>query len=354
MREVVDVINAPSFLSVGEGLDEIYASMKQWFSSRGIVFDCIIWSRVYLTDPANQLETVKSHALYANVLSRGAFSYVGQPLLNGAKVAVVFAVDLDAKAVKRGTPDKMIVAEGEAEAFYHSVRLTDNEVVGLTARQQTELIFARHQEWLEANDMTLKDNCVRTWLFVRDIDRNYADVMKGRNAVFEKEGLTADTHYIASTGIGGYMAQTQPVVAIDFFSVRDKNLAPHYLNALEYLNHTHEYGVAFERGVKVNVFRTDKVYISGTASIDKFGKCLFVGDVKRQTDRLFLNISQLLADAGRTLSDIVYMIVYLRDVADVKFLNDYIKEHFPEVPRVVVKADVCRPQWLVEVECVAR
>ena len=354
MREVVDVINAPSFVSVSEGLDDIYTSMKQWFSSREIAFDNIIRSRVYLTDPANQLEVVRSHALYADVLSRGAFSYVGQPLLNGAKVAVMFVVDLDSKAVKRGSPDKMIVASGETEAFYHSVRLRDEEAVGLTARQQTEMIFARHIEWLEANGMTLKDNCVRTWLFVRDIDRNYADVMRGRNAVFEKEGLTADTHYIASTGIGGYMAQTQPVVAIAFFSVNDKCLAPRYLNALEYLNHTHEYGVAFERGVKVNAFGNEKVYISGTASIDKFGKCLYVGDVKRQTDRLFLNISQLLADAGRTLNDIAYMVVYLRDVADVKFLNDYVEKHFPTVPCVVVKADVCRPQWLVEVECVAK
>ena len=109
MREVVDVINAPSFVSVSEGLDDIYTSMKQWFSSREIAFDNIIRSRVYLTDPANQLEVVRSHALYTDVLSRGAFSYVGQPLLNGAKVAVMFVVDLDSKAVKRGSPDKMII-----------------------------------------------------------------------------------------------------------------------------------------------------------------------------------------------------------------------------------------------------
>ena len=195
---------------------------------------------------------------------------------------------------------------------------------------------------------------MRTWLYVRDIDRNYADVMKGRNAVFEREGLTADTHYIASTGIGGYMAETQSVVAIDFYSVENADKTPQYLNALEFLNHTHEYGVAFERGVKISVAGSEKIFISGTASIDKHGECLYVGDVAKQIERLFVNISQLLADGGRTLNDLTYMVVYLRDIADTEFVEKYIKSHYSQVPHVVVEACVCRPQWLIEVECVTK
>ncbi len=390
MNECVDIIKVAGGRPFAQSLDDLKALLGEWLGSRGLTTDNLIWSRAYLTDPSNQLGELMGHSLYADMLSRAAFSHVGQSMLDGSKVALVFAVSLDAPVAKQGSPDKMTADYGGTQVMLQSVRLTDAEVEGLSAQQQTELIFSRHIEWLRANGMTLKDHCMRTWLYVRDIDRNYAGVMKGRNAVFAREGLTADTHYIASTGIEGCMAETQPVIAIDFFSVKQNGAthaaattaasahettaatsattaatpattaaatsapAPFFLNALDYLNRTSEYGVAFERGTKVSIAGRDKVFISGTASIDKFGNCLYVGDVVRQTDRLFLNISQLLANAGRTLGDMTYMIVYLRDIADAAFVEGYLKSHFPSVPHLVVKASVCRPKWLIEVECVTK
>ena len=57
--------------------------------------------------------------------------------------------------------------------------------------------------------MTIRDNLVRTWIYVADIDVNYDGVVRARNDVFRRYGLTADTHYIASTGIGGYSQTRQ-------------------------------------------------------------------------------------------------------------------------------------------------
>lgn len=355
MNECVDIIKVAGGRPFSEALDDLKRSLAAWLGSRRAGPDNLIWSRAYLTDPANQLHELKDHSLYGDILAKAAFSHVGQPLLDGSKIALVFAADLDAAVVKKGMPDRMAVEYGDAEVFFQSVRLADAEAEGLSAKEQTELIFNRHIGWLRENSMTLKDNCMRTWLYVRDIDRNYADVMKGRNAVFGREGLTSGTHYIASTGIGGCMAETKSVVAIDFFSVKQRTpQVPQYLNALDYLNHTHEYGVAFERGTEINIGGCDKVFISGTASIDKFGKCLYEGDVARQADRLFLNISQLLAAAGRALDDMTYMVVYLRDIADAAFAEGYLKDRFPSVPHLVVQACVCRPKWLIEVECVTK
>ena len=354
MREHIDIISAPSRISAREAFDRVYEEMSAWLSTRNLGVDCLMWSKVCLSDPANQLALLEEHKLYTELLSAGAFSYVGQPLLNGSKLAVVFGVDLDNGITKEGTPDCMIVKNGKTKRIYQSIRLADAEAEGLTPDMQTELIFQRHIDKLAEMGLTLKDNCMRTWLYVSDIDRNYASVMKGRNSVFAREGLTRDTHYIASTGIEGYLAGVTPVIGIDFFSVESEGLAPLYLEAPEYLNRTHEYGVAFERGVKFVVDGEEKIFISGTASIDKHGACIFVGDVVRQTERLFLNISQLLSHAGRTLEDIAYMVVYLRDIADAYMLEDYLAVHFSGVPYVVVEASVCRPAWLVEVECEVR
>jgi enamine deaminase RidA (YjgF/YER057c/UK114 family) len=47
------------------------------------------------------------------------------------------------------------------------------------------------------------------------------------------------------------------------------------------------------------------------------------------------------------------MIVYLRDIADYSDVKAMYDERFPEHPKVFVWAPVCRPGWLVEMECMA-
>lgn len=82
---------------------------------------------------------------------------------------------------------------------------------------------------------------------------NYAGVVKARNEVFVTQGLTPQTHYIASTGIGGRHADTQVLVQMDTYAVlgiRQEQI--HYLYAPTHLNPTYEYGVSFERGTYVD------------------------------------------------------------------------------------------------------
>ena len=202
--------------------------------------------------------------------------------------------------------------------------------------------------------MTIRDNLVRTWIYVADIDVNYDGVVRARNDVFRRYGLTADTHYIASTGIGGYSQTRHATVAIDFLSLPDvKPGQMKYLQALDHLNPTHEYGVAFERGTRLTLPHRKIYYISGTASIDNQGQVLYPGDVERQTARLLDNIRALLADGEAQMSDIRYFVVYLRDFADRKTVGRYLDSHHPGIPYVLLHAKVCRPQWLVEMECMA-
>jgi enamine deaminase RidA (YjgF/YER057c/UK114 family) len=47
------------------------------------------------------------------------------------------------------------------------------------------------------------------------------------------------------------------------------------------------------------------------------------------------------------------MIVYLRDTADTAIVERYLEAYYPTIPYVMVLAPVCRPGWLVEVECIA-
>ena len=61
----------------------------------------------------------------------------------------------------------------------------------------------------------------------------------------------------------------------------------------------------------------------------------------------------LLAEAECTYDDAAYMIVYLRDTADYAVVRSLYEERFGDKPYIIVHAPVCRPGWLVEMECMA-
>lgn len=235
-----------------------------------------------------------------------------------------------------------------------SLRLTDEEISNFGSYVQTVMLFDKYLAQLKEQGLSLKEHCVRTWIYVRDIDTNYDGVVKARNDIFRQHGLTADTHFIASTGIGGRAVGKSVCVAIDFLTAPAVTPADKlYLQALDHLNPTHEYGVAFERGVRIALADRYQYFISGTASIDCHGEVINVGDVARQTERLLENIGALLADGGATMADIRYFIIYLRDLADAAVVDGYMQAHYPAVPRIITQASVCRPAWLVEMECIA-
>ena len=77
------------------------------------------------------------------------------------------------------------------------------------------------------------------------------------------------------------------------------------------------------------------------------------GDVVMQTRRMWENVEKLLEEAGMTMDNAAQIIVYLRDNADYENVSRMFAEKFPNIPTVFTLAPVCRPTWLIEMECVA-
>lgn len=78
-----------------------------------------------------------------------------------------------------------------------------------------------------------------------------------------------------------------------------------------------------------------------------------MGNVMRQAARLLENIGALLKDGGAQMNDVRYFIIYLRDLSDYAPVHDFMLRAFPNTPHVIVQAKVCRPEWLIEMECIA-
>lgn len=339
-------------------LDDLAENYEAFLQRGGYDERSLLQARFYLSDAINNVSALKAHPLFKRLAHVAAVSIVEQTPLCGAKAAL-FLWGVAANEIEKevGEHQMVMLADGrkyvvqnvaftaeEAAALPGAGRGSDSEV-------QTEAAFERHIDLLKREGMTLEANCRRTWIFVRDIDRHYAGVVRGRNAVFAREGLTRDTHYIASTGIGGYPDNARSTVVFEFLSISE---APdedeRFLHAPDFLNPTHEYGVAFERGTALTFAGARHRFISGTASINKHGEVVYPGDVLAQADRLFENIRNLLAADGGRLDDMKYFLVYLRDVTDAPLVEAYMSERFPAVPHLVLEARVCRPGWLIEVE----
>jgi enamine deaminase RidA (YjgF/YER057c/UK114 family) len=95
------------------------------------------------------------------------------------------------------------------------------------------------------------------------------------------------------------------------------------------------------------------VFISGTASINNKGEIMYPKDIEQQTRRMWENVEALLKEAECSFDDVTEMVVYLRDIADYDIVRGLYEERFPGKPCVIVHATVCRPGWLVEMECMA-
>ena len=116
---------------------------------------------------------------------------------------------------------------------------------------------------------------------------------------------------------------------------------------------THIYGVTFERATAVKLGNVDFLFISGMASIDKKGDVVHPGNILKQAERTLQNISALLDSAGFAREDLSSFIVYLRDSADYEFVKPLLEQYSKDLPTVCVKAPVCRPGWLIEIEATA-
>lgn len=299
--------------------------------------------RFFVSDPANQTESVRKRMVFDCPVS-----IIGQAPLNGTKITAMVWCRESAAICRIGDRMHKVTERGIDEYWY-----TGGLSFADGSYNQTVGLFDELSAGLEAQGLTLESNCMRTWLFVQNIDVNYKGVVDGRNTVFDRHGLTPDTHFIASTGIEGRTADCRNKVMLDAVAVKGSGVLVKYLHGVSHLNRTSEYGVRFERGTVVEYPDRRHVYISGTASIDNKGKILYEGDIVNQTNRMIENVGVLLEEAGCGFPQVGAMIVYLRDIADYSAVKKIFDTRFPDCPRVIVQAPVCRPGWLVEMECVA-
>lgn len=350
-------VRVPANLAFQEQLDLLQARYAAAQRALGLAPNSAIFRRVFVSDAMNQAALVRGSRLADEAAANPvAVSIVQQPPLPDAKLAMLaYHVASDKPMTKKRLSPRHLLVQKMDAAHLWSTRLCAGADAGpFSAASQTRSVFSNLIGAIEKEGGTLRDNCVRTWLYLKDVDVFYQDMVASRRDVFLEQGLTADTHYIASTGIEGACSHRYDLVQLEAYSIL--GLAPKqmsYLNDLSRLCLTKEYNVTFERGTRIAYSDRAHHFISGTASIDDKGHVLHPGDVLRQLDRTLGNVDALLRSGNARIDDMTHLLVYLRDPADFGRVDQYLTERFADLPILIVHGPVCRPEWLIEVEGIA-
>lgn len=306
--------------------------------------------RFHVSDPVRQAETLRRMAGERN----SYVSVVGQPPANGARVALE-AWHIGGMLEKRKGAEEGGTVVTARRPHYRLFLAGRKEASAPDSYGQMREEFHWLDRVASAQGATVPELVHRTWIYCRDIDNNYRGLVEGRNECFDRYGLTPESHFIASTGIEGCTETPGRLLHMDSLGIA--GLRPEqvrYMEAPDYLSPTHLYRVAFERGTRIVYGDRSHYFLSGTASIDAQGNIVHPGDVARQTDRTLENMNALMKRNGGSLSDLKQAVVYLRDWADRETVRRRLMESpLAAIPHVMLKAPVCRPGWLVEIDGIA-
>lgn len=194
---------------------------------------------------------------------------------------------------------------------------------------------------------------VRMWIFADRILDWYSDFNRARDSFFGARGVY-DRYVPASTGIGwtnglgarlvlgAYAVQPKTPGSVEFEALPSPLQCP----ALEY-------GSSFSRAAEVRTPGWKRVVVSGTASIRPDSHDVaHVGDIDAQIDCTMNAVAAIYESRGLSLRDVSGALIYLKEESYRANWEAWLDAH-PEYPRAhsrAIVADVCRDEWLFEIE----
>jgi len=221
--------------------------------------------------------------------------------------------------------------------------------------EQTRSVFEKIGRLLAARGMNFRDHVVRTWLYLDRVNDWYAEFNAARTAFFEEEGVF-DAFLPASTGIGHANAAGAKISA-GFVAMKPKtDRAVRRIVESPLQEPAMAYRSSFSRAAEIETSCSRTLFVSGTASIEPHShEVAHVGDVNGQIDCTMKAVRAILASRRFDWKDVSRAIVYLKEPAFLADWDAWCEAHgLPESFAVPIVADVCRPDWLFEIELDAR
>jgi enamine deaminase RidA (YjgF/YER057c/UK114 family) len=347
--------------------EAVYASLAARLACEHASFQNLVTETLFLRDIRRDLARVLD--VRARVLAEvtgGAGApppafIQHAPLTGGAVELAVSAViphRRDAWEVRDVAAVPSCPCTGCARSAARVVRLGDQTSIHTTTVHGTgDDAFAQALDMFHSAERLLArcgmgfSDVIRTWIYLRDIDRDYDALNRARREFFQRCGLDLRP---ASTGVQGVPFPDGHDFSIRVQAVRSTRPLAIARMSTPTLNEAWSYGADFSRGLRVADANKVTLHVSGTASIDEAGRTVHLGDAVAQGERMLHNIETLLAAQGATFADLVSGVVYLKRPEDAPVLRALCRQRgFDGFPCTLVEAPLCRPELLCEAEAVA-
>lgn len=219
----------------------------------------------------------------------------------------------------------------------------------LSRPQQAEEVFRQMEAALAEHGMAFS-NVLRTWFYNDDILAWYGEFNEVRNTFFRERGVFGGM-MPASTGVAGRNAIEAALIS-GLVAVESKDPAVKAFAVPSPLQScAADYGSSFSRAVELDLPDHRRLYVSGTASIDRSGKTVFLGDCRAQVRQTMEVVQAILRSRGMGWTDVTRSLAYFKRASDASLFEAYRKDSgLPLFPAVVVENDICRDDLLYEIE----
>jgi enamine deaminase RidA (YjgF/YER057c/UK114 family) len=219
-------------------------------------------------------------------------------------------------------------------------------------RGQAKGMFQRAERALALQGFDYRD-VVRTWIYLRRLLDDYAELNEARTAFHGHHDLVGGTGasaFPASTGIQGTSAGEGCLM--DLVALSGPRRRPLARSSRQ--PEAFDYGSGFSRGMALDHEGARTVFVSGTASVGGDGRTRHAGDAEGQVLETLLGLAAVLEPEGASLRDVASGTLFAKDRAALEAYRRVTQLlALPPLPLVPVLADVCRPELLLEIDAVA-
>jgi enamine deaminase RidA (YjgF/YER057c/UK114 family) len=251
------------------------------------------------------------------------------------------------------------------DLLFGCLRLHEREFIEPSAAQATRQALMRatetaYQEMFALLAKTAQPHLLRIWNYLPDInevvddEERYRVFNAARQAAFRNVGRAANASAPAACALGSMSGSP---LSLYFLSTRTPPTMienPRQTSAYHYPAKFGRHSPLFSRACISSGSHGTNLFISGTASIVGFDT-VHAGDVTAQTQETLANIEALLEEANRLMGWARYQLsalklkVYVRNPLDGAAIAAVLETAGCARP-LMLKADVCREDLLVEIE----
>jgi enamine deaminase RidA (YjgF/YER057c/UK114 family) len=342
----------------GESLADIYDRVAEFMSRLGAE---IINERCYgeTADYEEVLTTRAERYRRYGIDNEGTLSYIGGTPISGRRLA---GLQLWAVAAEDRPALRNLICGGQVVGrrfshcglSYASIASVGPSSVSGSLKEHALSMFREAGHILEAHGLSFR-NVARTWIYLPQLLCWYDDFNRARREVFADAGLCGgpgQLWYPASTGIQGHSPKGHECM-MDLLSVSGRPESAFKLQMLEspLQCEAYDYGSLFSRAVELRDESVSRVYVSGTASIDKLGRTVFKDEPEAQIRFTLEVVRELIGTRGHTLGDVAHCVAFLKRPEFGPVFREVAAEEGLDA-RIAIQtvADVCREDLLFEVE----